>query len=402
MRCTELIIFMKILLLSFYFKPDIGPGALRADSLIKALIEEGKKDIEIDIFTTFPNRYKSYQIQSKSYEDQEMIRVHRAKLPEHRSGMFDQTRAFLSYAKFVLNGAKNKEWDIIVATSSRLMTASLATYLAKKKNSKLYLDIRDLFTDTMKDILNNNPLRITLPFFRWLEKITLTSADRLNLVSEGFIDHIKQIEPNLKPTIYTNGIDEEFLNIKNISLNKKGYLPKILYAGNIGDGQALQKIIPDIAKNCSDFCDFYIYGDGGRRSILESEVNKSGVQNVFIRNPIPRKELLEKYSEADILLIHLNDINAFRKVLPSKIFEYAASGKPILAGVSGYAAEFLLKQVSGVAVFSPCDPLDMKSALIRLLSGPNFFDRNEFCSQYLRRNIMKKMAHDILDLHEIN
>ena len=135
---------------------------------------------------------------------------------------------------------------------------------------------------------------------------------------------------------------------------------------------------------------------------MESEVNKSGVQNVFIRNPIPRKELLEKYSEADILLIHLNDINAFRKVLPSKIFEYAASGKPILAGVSGYAAEFLLKQVSGVAVFNPCDPLDMKSALIRLLSGPNFFDRNEFCSQYLRRNIMKKMAHDILDLHEIN
>ena len=43
----------------------------------------------------------------------------------------------------------------------------------------------------------------------------------------------------------------------------------------------------------------------------------------------------------DVLFLHLNDYSAFRKVIPSKIFEYAATGKPIVAGVSGYAAEFL-------------------------------------------------------------
>ena len=42
-----------------------------------------------------------------------------------------------------------------------------------------------------------------------------------------------------------------------------------------------------------------------------------------------------------ILFIHLNAYPAFEKVLPSKIFEYAATGKPILAGVSGYSADFI-------------------------------------------------------------
>ena len=48
---------------------------------------------------------------------------------------------------------------------------------------------------------------------------------------------------------------------------------------------------------------------------------------------MPQHELLNYYNQANILFLHLNSIKAFEKVLPSKIFEYAASNKPILAGV---------------------------------------------------------------------
>jgi len=363
-------------------------------------VEKRRKDIEIDVFTSLPNRYQTYRIDSDEFENNTMIKVHRAPIPKHASGMLDQTLAFISYAKFVLKGAKDKEWDLIVATSSRLMTASLAAYLAKKKNIKLYLDIRDLFTDTMKDILRNHPLRIVLPFFRLMEKITYKSASRLNVVSEGFISHVKEIAPKHELTVFTNGIDDQFLNIKKSKKSDKNNLPIILYAGNIGEGQGLHNIIPFIAKDLITIAEFHIFGDGGRRTALETKVTNFGLENVLIKNPISRKELLKEYSKADILLIHLNNLSAFQKVLPSKIFEYAATEKPILAGVSGYAAEFIKKEVPGVEVFNPCDSSDMKLALKRLLAGPTIINRKEFCNKYLRRNIMSQMANDILILHE--
>ena len=59
-----------------------------------------------------------------------------------------------------------------------------------------------------------------------------------------------------------------------------------------------------------------------------------------IIDPVSRSDLFDEYKNADVLFLHLNDYAAFRKVLPSKIFEYAATGKPILAGVAGYMQNF--------------------------------------------------------------
>ena len=71
-----------------------------------------------------------------------------------------------------------------------------------------------------------------------------------------------------------------------------------------------------------------------------------------------RDELIKIYQSADILFLHLNDYDAFKKVLPSKLFEYGALGKPIWAGVAGHAAEFIKENITNAAVFSPCNVND--------------------------------------------
>ena len=53
---------MKILVLSFYFPPDLSAGSYRMSGLVDELLSTSK-DIEIDVFTTTPNRYKSYKPQ---------------------------------------------------------------------------------------------------------------------------------------------------------------------------------------------------------------------------------------------------------------------------------------------------------------------------------------------------
>ena len=91
------------------------------------------------------------------------------------------------------------------------MTASLGAWVAKQTGSKLYLDIRDIFTDTISSIFAKTPVAILMPIFNLLEKWTFSNADKINLVSAGFLDHFKKITPNLTPSVYTNGIDEIFL-----------------------------------------------------------------------------------------------------------------------------------------------------------------------------------------------
>jgi glycosyltransferase involved in cell wall biosynthesis len=105
---------------------------------------------------------------------------------------------------------------------------------------------------------------------------------------------------------------------------------------------------------------------------------------------------LEEYRTADVLFLHLNDYPAFEKVLPSKIFEYAALGKPILAGVGGYAAKFLAAEVSNAAVFAPCDAVGAVDALstIEVKDLP----RQEFIARFRRETLMGKLAREVLEV----
>ena len=107
-----------------------------------------------------------------------------------------------------------------------------------------------------------------------------------------------------------------------------------------------------------------------------------------------REELIDAYRSADVLFLHLNDYNAFKKVLPSKLFEYASLGKPILAGVGGYAAEFVAHHIENAAVFAPCDVEGAVRAFdsLELVSRP----RPTFVEKYARTNIMDAMADDII------
>ena len=385
---------MRILILSFYYPPDIGATSIRPKSIVDALIKEGSPDLKIDVITTMPNRYQSFDIFAQGFEDNGKVSVKRIRLPKHKNGMLDQAWAFVVFSFEVRKLILKKNWDIVIATSSRLMTASLGAWVAKRTSSSLYLDIRDLFIDSMDDIFKKKSLRILIPLLRILEKWTFHSADKINIVSPGFIDYFKKITPNLSPSVYTNGVDEIFLK-NQFSINQTKTKPLILYTGNIGDGQGLHKIIPEAANELKNI-QFRLIGDGGARMLLTNNHLFKSQTNIEVLNPVLRSQLINEYQKADILFLHLNDYKALHKVLPSKIFEYAATGKPILAGVSGYAAEFLRNHVKGAEVFNPCDIKSMKLGLQKLLNGPRIFDRQLFSTIYNRENIMKKMAKDIL------
>ena len=391
---------MRILMISFYFQPDLSAGSFRSTALAEVLSAKIGKDHEMHVLTTMPNRYRSYNAKPPQLEIRGNLHIRRIPLPQHRSGMLDQARAFLTFAWAVLRQTTCKRYDLVFATSSRLMTAALSAFVAQRGNALLYLDIRDIFTDTLSDLFLGKPQRFVIPLLRIIEKKTIGRAARINLVSEGFIEYFQRIRKNLEYRTFTNGIDEVFLRSQFDVPHSANKRKIILYAGNIGDGQGLDRIIPDAATPLKDDFEFWIVGDGGRRPKLEALLREKLISNVHLMDPVPREKLVKLYAMADVLFLHLNDFPAFHKVLPSKIFEYAATGKPVLAGVSGYSRQFIANHVPNAALFYPCDHRGLVAALGRLEFST--INRERFTRQFSRKKIIRNLADDVLELANLS
>lgn len=381
----------RILFLTFYYKPDLSAGSFRITALVNELKKRIEQDYEVSILTTMPNRYNTYLQEAESTEIDGNIKIIRFHLPNHKSGFKDQIKAFFAYYKQVLTYVKNENYDIVFATSSRLFTAFLGAKIAKMKKSVLLLDIRDIFNDTLKSLLNPFVyLFLKIPL-NLVENYTFKKASKINLVSEGFKPYFQNKFPDINYTFYYNGIDDEFLNY-DFKKQATNNIKIITYAGNIGQGQGLEMIIPDLALFLGPKYEIRIIGDGGKKKNLLERINQKNIKNVKIIKPLKREELLEFYKETDYLFLHLNNVPAFKKVLPSKVFEYAAINKPIIAGVDGFARKFLNEYLPSIIIF---DPGSLESFKINFkpkdTTEVNYAD---FIKKFTRKNIMQKMVND--------
>ena len=309
-----------------------------------------------------------------------------------------QAIGFFIYFIGVLRFVKNKDYDLIFATSSKLMTAFLAAIISKQKDTKLFLDIRDLFSDTFQHVYARSIFKIFYKIIKIIEIFTFRKANVINVVSSGFVDYIKKINPKAKILEYTNGIDEVFLNIDyEQKTTKKNEIKNILYSGNIGMGQGLEHIIPEFSKLVEGRAEIKIIGDGGMKSVLENRVKEIGIDNVIFEKPMSRDCLIKEFIKADILFLHLNNLDCFKKVLPSKIFEYGCTGIPILAGVDGAAKKFINTNLPWAKVFSPGNANECHNLFKTIEKNYRINNPTIFKSKFFRTRITKNLVSEIIN-----
>ena len=142
---------------------------------------------------------------------------------------------------------------------------------------------------------------------------------------------------------------------------------------------------------------FNIIGDGSSVGIIESQIKDKKLENITLSKPVNRIQLINLYKNSDVLFLQLNNVKAFEKVLPSKIFEYASFNKPILAGVNGVAREFLREKVNSTFIFEPNNYQDAIEKIYQILSLKDFkISNSKFIETYSRDIIMTKMAKSLI------
>jgi glycosyltransferase involved in cell wall biosynthesis len=394
---------LKIVFFTFYYPPDLCAGSFRAKALVEALSKKLSISNELHIITTHPNRYASHKVAAKDIELNGNVTIHRMKVPSHQSGMLSQARAFSAYSIAAYKLCKQINPNFLIGTTSRLMTGVLTGVAAFRLKSRYFIDLRDIFSETISDLFSRKSkiLGGVLKFvFSFLEKRLFNGATGVNVVSEGFPEYFSKEGIDVSNwTFFPNGIDREFRDFQPVEKNKPRKIKTILYAGNIGSGQGLENILPAVAEKLESDYHFLVIGDGGMRATLEKSIKDKGINNIEVLPPVKREKLIEYYQESDILFLHLNNIPAFHRVLPSKIFEYTALGRPMVAGLSGYSANFIKDKAPYAIVFDSGNV----DQCVRSIKKVEFLKKDHdkidlFIKEYSRERIMNKMADHILTI----
>jgi glycosyltransferase involved in cell wall biosynthesis len=142
-------------------------------------------------------------------------------------------------------------------------------------------------------------------------------------------------------------------------------------------------------------------GDGAEKRRLEARVNELGLNNVVMLDQQPKEMMPRIWSICDISLVLLRKSELFTKVIPSKIFESMAMGKPIILGVRGESLDLLKAADAGIGI-EPENADDLASTIRSLADDKALCHRLGTNGQvYVRANFdRRQLAAKFLALLE--
>ena len=384
-----------ILYLSYFYEPDLSAGSFRNTYLAKTLSKSLTEFTHIHLICTHPNRYASHGKKVPDMEDHGNLTIYRIRVPQHHNKFFKQLISFYYYQRGVWRIIRKIKFHTIFVSSSKLFTAHLAYRISKKTMAPYYLDLRDLFSENLAEFIPYPRIAQVVSKFvrKYFEIPTFLNAKHISINSEGFRDSIPKNYRG-KVSFFPNGIDDLFYGwSQNPELTTQRMI--VTYAGNIGEAQALHKIIPPLADYLKRSHTFQIIGAGSAKHKLEAEIERYSLTNILIIDPVEREQLLKYYCNSHYLFLHLNDYKSLEKVLPSKLFEYGGGNIPILAGIAGAAKKFMEDELKeNIFIFEPCN-FEMLKEYMELHPYTIKF-RMDFIKKYNRQYITYMMTESIL------
>lgn len=234
----------------------------------------------------------------------------------------------------------NNRPDVVFATTPSFFMAFVGVYAKRKYGVPLILDVRSLWPESLKGAGVFKHDWMLAPAF-WFEKRLYKAADEIIINSEGFRSYLRQRGvPNETIHYMPNSIRESERNLKR-TIPEDNRM-EILYAGNMGLAQDVSLLL-DLAERFRDEprVHFKLIGYGYRKSELKETIKARGFKNFLFLEAMPRSETFQAIKNADVAFVSLVDQGAFDTVIPGQLIDYMAVGKPVVAAVSGHAANVI-------------------------------------------------------------
>ncbi len=371
---------VRILFFCHYFPPEVNAPASRTYEHCLRWVQAGH---EVTVITCVPNCpdgvvFEGYRNrlrrQIETIDGIRVVRVWSWIAPN--AGTF---RRICNYLSYMFAASWRSLWekrpDVIVASSPQFFCGWAGVFASWLRWRPLVLEIRDIWPDSIEAvgaIRNRLPIRI----LEFLERCMYRSARRIVAVGGGYRDIIVEKLPKVagRTSVITNGVDPAVfpqLPRNDEFLARYGLAGKFVcsYIGTIGMAHGLDVVVESARKlqaaGRKDVA-FLLVGDGARRDPLEQMVQRDGLGEwVKFTGRLPREQMPTVLASSDACLVHLRGTDLFETVIPSKIFETMAMGRPIIMGVKGPARDIVLEANAGVPM-EPDSTDDLTGILLKM------------------------------------
>ena len=292
--------------------------------------------------------------------------------------------------RFLKRYLKEHPVDAIISTGPPHSMHLIAKELHKKFNIPWVADFRDPWTDIdfYKDLKLTR--RSDLKHHR-LERQVLSEATRVVTVGWDCAKGLENHEAN-NVAVITNGYDETFVKTFPETSPKPNKVFTMSHIGIIGANRNPEMFWEAISELDIPM-KIRLIGQIDN-SVIES-IKRHNIENyVEIIPYIPHNQVIDEQQKSDVLLLFVNNTPNAQGILTGKLFEYIASGRPILSigPENGDSARILNETQSGVTVdFN--DKEKMKSVIRDFVEKYNdnqlITRHNEMVEKYSRRNLTK-------------
>ena len=325
----------------------------------------------------------------------------------HRSYL-SRTVNFLRFSlAAVWRGLRVSHVDVLMGTSPPLPQAGAAWLIAALRGKPFVLEIRDLWPEFAVDMgVLTNPILISMA--RRLEHFLYRRARRIVVNSPAYADYLTAHGVDRgKIAFISNGVDVSMFGrpLGGEDFRRKNGLDGkfvALYAGAFGEANDLGVLLEAAERlRNDDSIRLVLVGDGKERARLQARA--AGLGNVVFTGSVPKSNMAEVLSAADVCVAILKDIPMFRTTYPNKVFDYMAAGKPTLLAIDGVIRKVIEDSGGGVFV-RPGDAEAIAAAICRLKSEPeNLASMGDAARAYVERNFdrSRHATHLATVLHEV-
>jgi glycosyltransferase involved in cell wall biosynthesis len=248
-------------------------------------------------------------------------------------------------------------FDVVVATSPQFFCAWAGCLSGFLKRTPWVMEVRDLWPESIPVVgaMKESPV---IRILRLAARGLYLHASGIVCLTRSFIEEISLSGIPVSRMAYVpNGIDSELWRSERGADERRaiGFRPDeivVSYVGTLGMAHGLGTVLDAAAKlkEAVPQIRFLLVGDGSDRDVLERRIAEDNLSNVTLLGLVPRDRVPGLLAASDILLVSLKPSPMFEKVLPSKLFEAMAAGKPIVLSVGGEAKAVLDRARAGIAV----------------------------------------------------
>lgn len=353
---------------------------MRIHPLARGLLAKGHQVTSITGLPNYPHGrlYPGYKQRLWQWEERDGVRVLRLPLyPDHSQAAVKRSLNYLSFAASasVLGPALCGRADALWVYHPPLTVGLPAWWMSRLRRVPFVYEIQDMWPETLQAtgmVADGRTLRL----FDRLARFVYRQAAAITVISPGF-----------KRNLVEKGVPAEKIHVLPNWADEETYRPlppdprlaeaygltghfNVIYGGNLGAAQALGNIL-QAAGHLRDLphVQFVLIGDGVEEARLREQASVMGLDNVRFVGRQPGEQMPHFFALADVLLIHLRRDPLFEITIPSKTVAYLACGRPIVAAVTGDAAEVVQQAAAGL-VCPPEDPAALAAAVRHLATMP--------------------------------